>query len=172
MLSVDEVSVKQIDGEVYQFPTEKERLLRVLRHQVNHVWAYNNAYIFCTHMHENRTHTHTHTHLQVVVHRMQEASKLAKERNWHIVHMHSRPLLSPALAKSNESYMEACSLVMETPDAKTYAKHQLFTQILHYYSSYVSQLLMCFCLLQETRSATRVVQSVCEPPAIRQLDEH
>jgi len=34
-LSVDEISVQQIEGELFTFPLEEEKLLRILKHQAS-----------------------------------------------------------------------------------------------------------------------------------------
>ena len=55
--------------------------------------------------------------VQVVVYRMQIASRLAEAQKWYVLQQSTRPMLSPALAKSSKDFMETCSLLLESPDA-------------------------------------------------------
>ena len=48
---------------------------------------------------------------------MQIASKLAEAQKWHVLQQSTRPMLSPALAKSSKDFMETCSLLLESPNA-------------------------------------------------------
>lgn len=48
---------------------------------------------------------------------MQIASKLAEAQKWYVLQQSTRPMLSPALAKSSKDFMETCSLLLESPDA-------------------------------------------------------
>lgn len=55
--------------------------------------------------------------LQVVVHLMQLACQLAEGQQWQVLQRLTHPILTHSLAKSTGDYMEACNVVLESPDA-------------------------------------------------------
>lgn len=62
---------------------------------------------------------------QIVVHQMFTVCEVAKKDSWTVLQSFTRPLLSSTLAKSGGNYLEACNILLQSPDAHKWAKFML-----------------------------------------------
>lgn len=58
--------------------------------------------------------------LQIVVYQMFTACQVAEKASWVILQSFTRPQLSPGLARGGGNYMEACNILLQSPDARKY----------------------------------------------------
>ena len=55
---------------------------------------------------------------QVVVYQMYAACQVAEKASWIILQSFTRPQFSATLARGGGSYLEACTILLQSPDAR------------------------------------------------------
>ena len=105
-LSVDTVTVGLVEGGTASCQMDKEKLLRILRHQVGVSPSLSVCECMCVVCVP-----------QVVVYQMFTACQVAEKASWIVLQSFTRPQLSSALARGGGSYLEACNILLQSPDA-------------------------------------------------------
>lgn len=57
-------------------------------------------------------------YVQVVVYQMFAACQVAEKSSWIILQSLTRPQFSSALARGGGNYLEACNVLLQSPDAR------------------------------------------------------
>ena len=104
-LAVDTLSVGLVEGGTATCQMDKDKLLRILRHQVQFILLLIILLVLCA------------LFLQVVVYQMYAACQVAEKASWIILRAFTRPQFSSALARGGGNYLEACNILLQSPDA-------------------------------------------------------
>ena len=110
-LEIDKITIHRLSDKVISIYPDKKRILCILRHQVTKYYlpldvSLLTLTLLCL----------LFVFLQVMVHLMQLACQLAEGQKWQVLQRFTHPVLSRTLAKSSGDYMEACNIVLESPD--------------------------------------------------------